>query len=93
MKAALLVMYGGVSCGRAVLRERYGGGGGETPTPVARLSDSDISRLATEVVVIMDRRSEHPVTSSSSGSGPPPGELIVPSCAPWIALRGSNSYS
>ena len=60
--------------------------GGEAPTPVARLSDSDISQLATDVVAIMNRRSEHTATSSSSGSGPPSGDLIVPSCAPWIEL-------
>ena len=32
--------------------------GDEAPTPVARLSDSDISQLATEAVMIMDRRSD-----------------------------------
>ena len=53
-------------------------GEGETPTPIVGLSDADVSRLAAEVVTILDRRSrETPPTSSPAGpstTAAPPGD-------------------
>ena len=50
--------------------------GNETPPPVIQLSDTDISRLASEVVAIMDRRRDSPPATSSAGPSAvaPPGD-------------------
>ena len=50
--------------------------GSGAPAPVVSLSDSDISRLATEVVAIYDRYNA-PTATSEPGTGAPAGDSVV----------------